>query len=414
MATDPDTVEEYPEDEAPPPKGAFARYWERVGGGSFSISVLVHAMFVVVALLIVWKMQSGEDPEKIDFLSGGGGGTEGNTKINQKKQRMMVNRAPAIKLSSASLSNISIPDTKNTLTDFSNLTVTSGMMSGTPGAGGGFGGGVGTGYGKGFGSGMGPGLSPGFTASFLGMLSSGNNIIFCLDTSGSMRGNLKPEGIAMLRREMKRVISSLQPTTTFNLICFGQNGDIFKPKSVPASKENQNEVMVFLEGYYGGGSADFGRTRTEKYGRDGKDSQGIAYVPLMPEDVKELAGTEGGSRIDLAMVAAFERKPTTLFVLSDGAPGTKKTGDDKPMDKDELIKLIVEKYKAIMGTAAKLTVNTINIESDTEEGKEGEKFMRKLAHAFGGKHKEVRIRDMKKGDKGDKEKDKEADKPPKP
>jgi hypothetical protein len=106
--------------------------------------------------------------------------------------------------------------------------------------------------------------------------------------------------------------------------------------------------------------------------------------------VKELAGTEGGSRIDLAMVAAFERKPSTIFVLSDGAPGTKRPGDDAPMDKDDLIDLIHEKYKVIMGTTAKLQVNTISIKSDSADGKEGEKFMGKLARKFGGKHKEVK------------------------
>ncbi len=377
-------------EEEPAPKGPFARYWERVGGGSFTISVLVHALFAVIALLIIWRTQVGGDPENIDFLSGGGGGTDGNTQIQKQKQRMMVNRAPAMKLSSAAPSSISIPNTQSTIQDFSNIAVTSGMMSGTPGTGGGFGGGNGIGRGPGTGPGVGPGSGAGFTANFLGLISSGNNIIFCIDTSGSMRTNLKPEGIATVRRELKAVIMAMPERTNFNLICFGTNGDIFKPKSVPASKEHKNEAVRFLEGYYGGGSGDFGRTRTEKYGRAGKDNQGIDYVPLEPNDVKELAGTEGGSRIDLAMVAAFERKPTTLYVLSDGAPGTKDPKEDKPMDKDDLIKLIHGKYKTIMGTTSKLTVNTISIYSDSAEGQEGEKFLRKLARAFDGKHKEVK------------------------
>ncbi len=377
-------------EEEPAPKGPFARYWERVGGGSFTISVLVHALFAVIALLIIWRTQVGGDPENIDFLSGGGGGTDGNTQIQKQKQRMMVNRAPAMKLSSAAPSSISIPNTQSTIQDFSNIAVTSGMMSGTPGTGGGFGGGNGTGRGPGTGPGVGPGSGAGFTANFLGLISSGNNIIFCIDTSGSMRTNLKPEGIATVRRELKAVIMAMPERTNFNLICFGTSGDIFKPKSVPASKEHKNEAVRFLEGYYGGGSGDFGRTRTEKYGRAGKDNQGIDYVPLEPNDVKELAGTEGGSRIDLAMVAAFERKPTTLYVLSDGAPGTKDPKEDKPMDKDDLIKLIHGKYKTIMGTTSKLTVNTISIYSDSAEGQEGEKFLRKLARAFDGKHKEVK------------------------
>jgi hypothetical protein len=412
MNQEPETEVEYiEEEEAPLEKGAFARYWDRVGGGSFTVSVLVHAAFVVIAfLIIVWRARDVTEPENIEFLSGGGGGTDGNTQIHEKKHRMMVNRPPAMKLSSAAASSISIPNTQSTLTNFSAVSVTSGMMSGTPGTGGGFGGGRGTGHGTGMGPGFGPGRGPGFTASFLGMLSSGTNVIFCIDTSGSMRSNLSPEGIATVRRELKRVITELPQSMSFNLICFGTNGDIFKPKSVPATKDHKNEAMRFLEGYYGGGSADFGRTRTEAYGRAGKDREGIDYVPLEPNDVKELAGTEGGSRIDLAMVAAFERKPTTIYVLSDGAPGTKNPKDNQPMDKDDLIKLIHDKYKTIMGSTAKLAVNTIWVESDTEEGKEGNKFMRKLARKFEGKHKEVKAKQLKGGGKSDDSKKDDAKK----
>lgn len=388
-------LEEYIDEDQPAPKGPFARYWERVGGGSFTVSLMLHIAFILIAIFfLVWQSTKTVDRGEIDFLSGGGGGTEGNTQINKQKQRMMMNRAPAVKLSAAATSNISIPNTTSTLTT-SNFAITSGQMSGTPGSGGGFGGGRGRGRGTGIGDGVGPGMGPGFVASFLGMVSNGNNIIFCIDTSGSMRTNLDSNGIGAIRREFKNVVNSLPPATNFNVICFGHNGDIFKPKSVAATQDNKNEVLRWFEGYYGGASADFGRTRTEKYQRAGKDSQGIEYVPLEPNDVKELAGTEGGSRIDLAMVAAFERKPTTIYVISDGAPGTKLSSDDGPMDKDKLIKLIVEKQKSLMGSTGKLAVNTISIESDTPEGKEGEKFMGKLARAFDGKHKKVDPKKLK-------------------
>jgi hypothetical protein len=414
MATEPEEYyePEVYEGEAPAPKGAFARYWERVGGGSFTISVLIHAAFVVVALLIIWKTagDEGEQP-KIEFLSGGGGGTEGNTKIHEKKQRMMVNRAPAMKIASATTGSIVIPDTHSTIADFSAVSMNSGMMSGTPGTGGGYGGGHGTGHGTGNGPGFGPGNAPGFTAAFLGMLSKGTNVIFCIDTSGSMIPNLTAGGIAVVRKELKRVITELPDKVEFNIICFGNFGDVFKKKSVKATQEAKNEAMTFLEGYWGGQSAPFGRTRSEAYGRAGKDLQGIEYTPLMPDDVPELAGTEGGSRIDLAMVAAFERQPSTLFVLSDGAPGTKKSGDDKAMDHDDIIKLIYQKYLTIMGEKTKLMVNTISVDSNTDEGREGGKFMRKLANKFGGKHKEIKPDRLKAADKArdDKKDDKAKD-----
>ena len=391
--SEPDAVvgeEGVPGEELPEKKdGPFMAYWRKVGGGSFTISLIVHILFVIVAILIVWTQSTGQDPENIDFLSGGGGGTEGNTKINQKKRQMMVNRAPAMKIASTAQGAITLPDTNSTLADMSTLSVTSGMMSGTPGSGGGFGGGKGTGRGTGTGSGFGPGSQPGFTANFLGLTSTGNNIIFCIDTSGSMKGNLGANGITALRRELKKVIDGLPPSAQFNIICFGQNGDLFKSKSVIATQEMKNEANRFMEGYYGGASADFGRTRAEKYGRKGTDSMGIEYTAIMPEDVKELAGTEGGSRIDLAMVAAFERKPSTLFVLSDGAPGTRMAGQPA-MEKREIINLIYSKFEKMLGKTSKLQVNTISIYSNTADGREGEKFLRDLAQKFGGKHKEIK------------------------
>ena len=381
--------EENEGEESRMPKSAMGRYWEKVGGGSFTISILVHAAIALLAVLLVWRTAVDEKPENIDFLSGGGGGSQGETKINQKKQRMMVNKTPAVKLSSAASSNISLPDTNSTLADMSALSKASGMMSGTPGSGGGIGGGKGGGKGPGNGMGFGPGSGIGFTANFLGIKAGGNNFIFCIDTSGSMRTNLKAEGIDALLKELTKVITELPASVNFNLICFGANGDIFKEKSVPASNETKKEALAFLSGYYGKGSTDFGRTRTEKFGPKGVDDQGVKYIPLMPNDVKELAGTGGSSRIDLAMVAAFERKPSTIFVLSDGAPGTQKKGEATPMDKDDLIKLIHEKYKLIMGSA-KLDVFTITIDGGDAGGKEGQKFMSSLARKFGGKYKEVK------------------------
>lgn len=407
MDTEADNQIEYIEEDQPAPKGPFARYWEKMGGGSFTISLIIHIAFVLIAIFLIFFQYKNvlEKPDP-DFLSGGGGGTEGNTQVNKQKQKMMMNRAPAVKLSSAAQSNISIPNTTSTLTT-STFAVTSGQMSGTPGSGGGIGGGIGRGHGKGIGDGWGPGKGAGFVANFMGTASTGSNIIFCIDTSGSMRVNLSPQGIQTLRTELEKVIRSLPPTISFNLICFGTNGDIFKKKSVLATQENKSEAFAFLAGYYGG-SGDFGRTRTERYGRAGKDGSGIEYVPLESDDIEELKGTEGGSRIDLAMVAAFERAPSTIYVLSDGAPGTKDPKSNSPMDKDDIIKLIHKKFGEIMGSNAKITLNTITIESDTEEGREGEQFMGKLARKFGGKYKKVDIRKVKAGG-GDKPDDK-ADK----
>lgn len=380
-------VTEFVVSEPVKPDGWFTAYWKRIGGGSLTLSILIHAAIVIGALLWLLPSFSGSSEDAVDFLPGGGGGTNGNTRIEKQRARMMAASSPKIRIAgNATNGTIALPDTSSMLMS-SSMLAASGRMSGTPGTGGGFGGGHGTGRGTGYGSGMGPGRGPGFTAKFLGLESVGNNIIFCIDTSGSMQSNLKPAGIAAMRKEMEKVISGLPPLAQFNIICFANYGDIFKPKSVMASAENKKEAIAFLSGYFGAGG--FGRTRAERFGRRGKDDTGTEFVALLPEDVEELAGTVGSSRIDLAMVAAFERMPSTIYVVSDGAPGTRRENSDRAMDKDDIIELIAEKRKEVMGNGA-LVVNTITVDSDTSEAKEGAEFMRKLARKFKGKHRTIK------------------------
>ena len=364
--------------------GALARYWDRMGGGSLTVSLLMHGFFAILALMLIWRTQQSLPAVPGGFTSGGGGGSQGETKARQLQMKMRVGHAPAMRLAAAAPAAVSLPDAVAAAMPVNHLAAASGQMSGTPGRGGGFGACCGSGRNGGEGPGDGPGSLRGLTPAFLGLLSSGDNIIFCIDTSGSMRTNLKAGGIAAVRRELKRVITGLPEKSRFNLICFGISGDLFKDVSVPATAANKQEAIRFLEGYYGG--AAFGRTRTETFGRAGVDGEGISYRPLLPADVKELEGTEGGSRIDLAMVAAFERKPSTIYVLSDGAPGTRIPGADGPMDKGLLIDLIHSKYRVLMGPAAPLNVNTISIHTGDAEGEEGRIFLASLARRFGGKH----------------------------
>ncbi len=370
--------------------GGLAGLWKRVGGGSFTVSLIVHGLLVLVAGSIIWQ-QATKKEEEVSFLSGGGGGQGERT----RKMRPMQLKSPTVKLSAATGGSISLPDTSSTLADMGSMTLTN-TMSGTPGSGGGWGGGSGGGNGLGIGKGMGPGKGIGFTASFLGIKAVGNNFIFCIDTSGSMRTNLQAGGIETLRKELKKVISELPSTVNFNIICFGQMGDLFKDNSVAATPEHKAEAVLFLGGYYGGSGAaggDFGRTRTEKFGTKGVDAAGVKYTPLKPDDVKELAGTEGSSRIDLAMVAAFERKPSTLFVLSDGAPGTKKKGEEGTMKPDDLIDLVHEKYVKILQNAP-LEVLTITIDGGDAGAVEGNRFMTQLSRKFKGKHKEIKAKNL--------------------
>jgi|GEM_PF-4482302 len=228
-------------------------------------------------------------------------------------------------------------------------------------------------------------------AKFFGQDIKGAHVIFCLCVASTMRKELGPDGIASLRRELKNAIYGLSRQTRFNIICFASRGDLFKQESVPATTQMKDEALHFLTGYYGG-SDDFGRTRTEKFGKAGKDTGGINYVALEPGDAAELSGTEGGHRIDLAMLAAFKCKPATLFVVSDWAAGTKRLSDDKRMPADDVCKVIHDGFHTRMGKSTPLTVRTFSFESPSVEAKEGAAFMRKLAATFGGQSRNVRAK----------------------
>lgn len=79
------------EDEEPRRDG----YWHKMGGGSLTISVIVHGIFVIIALLIIWRPSfNGEDPPP-EFLPGGGGGGGGGEQLALKKQRSVSHAQPS-------------------------------------------------------------------------------------------------------------------------------------------------------------------------------------------------------------------------------------------------------------------------------------------------------------------------------
>ena len=150
------------------------------------VSITLHAAFVIIAIFVIYVTTRGaEQKGEVDFLSGGGGGTDGNTQIHKRRQKMMMNSSMAVRLSSTAQSGVSLPDTSATLSSLSSFTMTSGMMSGTPGTGGGFGGGKGLGRGTGTGGGFGPGVGPGFVAMF-GRKLQAKRLGVVLDISKSM------------------------------------------------------------------------------------------------------------------------------------------------------------------------------------------------------------------------------------
>jgi hypothetical protein len=138
-------------------------YWRKVGGGSLTISLIVHAVFLILALLWVWESIPKEKRE-VPFLGqSGGGGNPNRETMSKKRASMSPVEAPRIAAAGVS-TGLSLPEPTASSTITSIGSLSSGEISGGLG-GSGSGGGRGDGSGKGFGSGMGPGLASGAPAA---------------------------------------------------------------------------------------------------------------------------------------------------------------------------------------------------------------------------------------------------------
>lgn len=143
--------------------------WARLGGSAFAISLVVHGVFIILAIFFLYKWIA-PPPEKVEqFVPGGGGGGNSGAEASHKIQKQMRNRmaAPAIAkriTSTSSHASFALPDTN---TEMLNSGVPMDIGAASAGSGGGAGGGHGTGIGTGVGSGSGPGSGPGSGRGFM-------------------------------------------------------------------------------------------------------------------------------------------------------------------------------------------------------------------------------------------------------
>jgi hypothetical protein len=217
--------------------------------------------------------------------------------------------------------------------------------------------------------------------NFMGLQAGGKNIILVIDTSSSMPRNCGENGIAAIRREIIRTINGFSRGTRFNIICYANDADAFRPTSVPATSQNKAAAIRFMRIYFDEEKLDL--TRTQTFGGEAKgaeDPSGIGYMPIYADGVKGLEGTSGGSRIELGLVAAMQSQPSTIFVLSDGEPIT--TRGNTILSHSELITIIRDNYNRIY-QGKKLVVNTLSIHNL------GEKFLREVSFTLNGKHRKI-------------------------
>ncbi|HEY1120168.1 MAG TPA: hypothetical protein VGE67_01150 [Haloferula sp.] len=135
----------------------------RFGWGAFSISLVVHGIFALLAIFYFFTWIQAPKEEVPDFVPGGGGG--GNkgasaTKIQTRARAMAPTTSR--KIVSTGASSFTLPDSSTEVMDV-------GMPSSnvSSGEGGGSGGGKGGGIGSGMGTGTGPGFGPGTGKGFI-------------------------------------------------------------------------------------------------------------------------------------------------------------------------------------------------------------------------------------------------------
>lgn len=220
-------------------------------------------------------------------------------------------------------------------------------------------------------------------AKFFGTSGGGNRIILVIDTSTSMNNNCGPNGIKALRREIVRTLATLSPNISFNIICFGKDCDGFAPQPVKANSGNIARAKTWMNAYFinkrGGGAFD--RTRTSEWGTRGADNNGIKYTPILPGSVQALAGTSGSSRMDLALVAAFFQKPSSVFLIADGEPGTSRNG--QKLSNIAIVDLVLQEAKGIYSGSRLPKVNCISVKGI------GQAILKDIAKRFGGNYKAV-------------------------
>ncbi len=137
--------------------------WRKIGGGSLSLSIAIHAGVLIIAGLIVFT--TSKTIKNVDFLPGGGtqqgaqASQDMQHKVQQKRRSTIAKTTPIKKVVSTSQSaSISLPESPPDLLDVPDV---SSMLGGGSLGSGGFGKG---GAGGGFGNGIGAGSQAGFVS----------------------------------------------------------------------------------------------------------------------------------------------------------------------------------------------------------------------------------------------------------
>ncbi|MDB6078065.1 MAG: hypothetical protein JWO82_1812 [Akkermansiaceae bacterium] len=137
-----------------------------VGWKGIFISLLVHGVFILLAVFVLYKWVNPPVDKQVDFVpgGGGGGGNQGQTANKvQTQMRRAASTATSRRTAVEGEASFTLPDNPTELVDPGLPSIDSTLSSSGSGGGGGGGrnGGLGTGVGPGTGPGSGPGSGPG-------------------------------------------------------------------------------------------------------------------------------------------------------------------------------------------------------------------------------------------------------------
>lgn len=219
------------------------------------------------------------------------------------------------------------------------------------------------------GSGGGLGGRGGGTISFFGIRAEGRGIIICIDISGSMiEGNKGPENYERVEEEAIKAIEKLTENVTFGVMTFAREGASWKrnlQRAVPGAKESAIRWL-----------------KERSPARKHREDHGSGYGDI-----------HGGTRLDHALHVAFDLKPDTLIILSDGQPRFQLGKDNPPLqelengqkvdDPDKLLAWVKEQQSKLN---PRIKIHTIAYKM----GGSGAEFLDSLARQNGGRFKDVR------------------------
>ena len=334
-------------------------YWRRLGGGSLTISIIVHAILLALALIWVFAIIPPPPEKEVDFKPSGGGGNPNANKNQQKKQAQMVKSNVSRVAAKDVASNFTLPDPEATNTMSKLGALGAGGMQGMGGSG--SGGGQGTGIGTGIGGGMGDGMNKGGAPVFFGMEMRAQRVAYVIDFSQSMRADGRDE---LMRAELSRSVKGLPDKTKYQLIFFSGPawvaGDEVTGSSVTHKGKEYKWTSKSLWEW-----APVGPMMKVEWD-DATESQRKKSIQLI-KDTPLVGGTDWETPLKMAM--AMEPPPEQIFFMTDGAMENR--------DMDRLVRGLVSIAKT-----KNIKINTVNMMVPQKEAVDA---MDDLASKTGGK-----------------------------